>query len=105
MKTVSANFNVGQIVHHKLFDYRGVIIDVDPEFQQAEEWYETMSVDKPPKDKPWYYILVDNSVHTTYVTEENLEADPTGDPVNHPDLDDYFDNFKDGNYVAYNSIN
>jgi heat shock protein HspQ len=95
---VSAKFNVGQVVVHKLFNYRGVIIDVDPNFQGTDEWYETRTSTNPPKDKPWYHVLVDNSEQQTYVSERNLEKDESSQPVNHPLVDELFSRFQDGAY-------
>ncbi len=94
-----ARFRVGQLIHHKRFDYRGVIVDVDATFQGTEEWYETMATSRPPKDRPWYHVLVDGATHMTYVTEQNLEPDLTGAPIAHPLLDQFFDELRDGLYV------
>jgi len=95
---VNAKFNVGQIIVHKLFNYRGVIIDVDPYFQATDEWYEKMTSTNPPKDKPWYHVLVDNSDHQTYVSERNLESGDTSLPINHPLVDKVFSQFQNGTY-------
>jgi heat shock protein HspQ len=98
-KKLYAHFTLGQTVHHRLFDYRGVIVDVDSEYQGSEEWYERVARSRPPKDKPWYHVLVHDSMDTTYVAERNLEADASGEPVNHPYVPLYFSQFKDGMYV------
>ena len=95
-----AKFHVGQIVHHKNFDYRGVIYDVDPEFQGAEEWYKTVARSQPPKDRPWYHVLVDGQDITTYVAERNLEPDTENSPIRHPILDHLFSDLHDGSYVS-----
>ena len=73
-----ASFSVGEIIHHRRFDYRGVIADVDPVFQGTEEWYDAMATSHPPKDAPGYHVLVHGSDHMTYVAERNLEADDDG---------------------------
>jgi heat shock protein HspQ len=99
MKTTRARFRVGQPVHHKLFDYRGVIVDVDATFQGSDEWYQAMARTRPPKDKPWYHVLVHNAEHMTYVTERNLEPDLTGEPICHPALGEFFDGLRGGVYV------
>ena len=91
-------FAVGELIHHRLFDYRGVIVDVDRNFQGSEEWYETVARSRPPKDKPWYHVLVHGSDHTTYVAERNLEPDSGTDPVEHPLLDHFFAAFENGRY-------
>ena len=96
----TTQFAVGQVIHHRLFDYRGVIVDVDPEFQGSEEWYEAVAKSRPPKDKPWYHVLVHEATHTTYVAERNLEDDDSNEPVLHPLLGHYFDRFDDGRYVS-----
>jgi heat shock protein HspQ len=99
MSLVTCKFNIGQLIHHRLFDYRGVIVDVDATFQGAEEWYEAMAKSRPPKDEPWYHVLVDEAQHTTYVAEKNLESDELKDPIDHPLLDHFFSDFKDGRYL------
>ena len=75
MDTVYAKFAVGQIVRHKLFNYRGVIIDVDPEFRGTDDWYRKMAPSRPPKNKPWYKVLMHSTDNHTYVAERNLELD------------------------------
>jgi heat shock protein HspQ len=94
-----ARFGVGQVVHHKMYNYRGVIFDVDPVFLGTEEWYDQVALSRPPKDKPWYHVLVHTATHTTYVAERNLEADDSGEGVRHPLLEDYFADFRDGRYI------
>ena len=99
MTAINVNFSVGQIVHHKLFDYRGVVIDVDPTFQGSEDWYQQMAKSRPPKDRPWYHVLIDGATQRTYVAERNLEPDTEGGPVNHPDITDYFQGLGDDGYI------
>ena len=64
---VEARFGPGQIVRHLRFDYRGVIVDVDPVFSGTDEWYDQVARSRPPKDEPWYHVLVDGAEHATYV--------------------------------------
>ena len=96
--TRCANWSIGQLVHHKLFDYRGVIVDVDPVFQGTDEWYEQVARSRPPKDEPWYRVLVHEAGHETYVAERNLAADLSPAPVTHPLVDEFFTGFSDGVY-------
>ena len=98
MNQTSCKFNIGQLIHHRIFDYRGVIVDVDATFQGTEEWYEQMAKSRPPQDQPWYHVLVDGAEHMTYVAERNLESDPLNEPINHPLLDHFFDDFREGRY-------
>ncbi len=91
-------FHSGQVIHHKLFSYRGVVVGVDPTFQLAQEWYEEVARSRPPKDQPWYHVLVHGAHQATYVAERNLEPGLGGEPVEHPLLDRYFDKFSDGFY-------
>jgi heat shock protein HspQ len=101
----SAKFHIGELVHHRLFDYRGVVVDVDPTFQLSEEWYDTVARSRPPKDKPWYHVLVDGAQHMTYVAEQNIEPDATSEPIVHPEIDRFFDRFEDGRYVRRQPAN
>ena len=96
--TVKPKFFVGQIVHHNRFDYRGVIVDVDASFQGTESWYDQVAHSRPPKDQPWYRILVDGIDQETYVAERHLEPAPDTTPVSHPELLKMFNGFADGVY-------
>lgn len=102
---IKAGFSIGQIVHHKLFDYRGVIYDVDPVFQGTEEWYEQVAKSRPPKDRPWYHVLVDQQIMQTYVAERNLEPDDSDEPIEHPLLDKLFKRSEGGFYVLRETSN
>ena len=81
-----------------------MIVDVDATFLGAEAWYETMARTRPPKNQPWYHVLVHQGEHMTYVAERNLEPDLTGEPVVHPILDHFFDELRDGLYVRDRSL-
>jgi heat shock protein HspQ len=102
---MKAKFSVGQLIRHQLFNYRGVVVDVDPCFMLSDDWYEKMALTRPPRNAPWYRVLVDQAVHETYVAERNLQADDSGEPVRHPELDQHFSAFRDGRYVSERSIN
>jgi len=103
--TAKANFSIGDLVHHKLFDYRGVIVDVDPRLMLSDEWYETVARSRPPKDQPWYRVLVHDATHETYVAEGNLERDTSGAPIRHPMIGACFRSFSDGHYSAAERMN
>lgn len=94
----AARFSIGQLIRHRLFHYRGVVFDVDPEFRLSEEWYEQVAQSRPPKNAPWYHVLVDGSDQTTYVAERNLESDSEGTPIHHPLVATLFDVFDSGEY-------
>jgi heat shock protein HspQ len=100
-----ARFGIGERVHHRLFGYRGVVFDVDSEFAGSEEWYETVARTRPPKDRPWYHVLVHDALHTTYVAERNLEPDASEEPIRHPMVELLFDGFEDGCYRPRRSTN
>ncbi len=103
--TTNAHFSIGELVHHKLFDYRGVVIDVDSRLMLSDEWYEAVARSRPPKDKPWYRVLVHDSVNETYVAERNLETDTSGVPIRHPLIDTCFHSFSDGHYLTAGRMN
>lgn len=97
-----AKFHIGQVVKHRFFPFRGVIFDVDPEFANTEEWYEAIPEDvRPQKDQPFYHLLAENSdaYYVAYVSEQNLEVDATGDPVEHPQVVELFGELRDGVYT------
>ena len=98
-------FSPGQLVRHSLFHYRGVVVDVDPVFQLSDEWYEEVARSRPPRDRPWYHVLVDDSDLRTYVAERNLELDHTGAPVNHPEIASYFSDLTAEGYVVRHKSN
>ena len=92
-------YQQGQLVQHRLFNYRGVIIKADETFQLTEEWYRTVALSRPPKDQPWYHVLVHNATHQTYVAERNLDLDPGGQPIRHPALEQHFNVLSEGRYT------
>ena len=95
----SAKFGIGEIVAHNKFGYRGVVFGVDPTFSLSEEWYDTVARSRPPKDKPWYHVLVDGAAHSTYVAERHLEQSADRSQIEHPWLGEHFRAFNDGRYV------
>ena len=88
-----AKFRRGQIIHHKLFDYTGVVFDIDPVFQSSDEWYEQVARSHPPKNKPWYHILVHEAEHTTYVAKQNLDLEENPKVIQHPLINSLFNKF------------
>jgi heat shock protein HspQ len=97
-----AKFSIGQVVRHKVFPFRGVIFDVDAEFNNTEEWLTSIPEPiRPSKDQPFYHLLAENSEshYVAYVSEQNLAPDDTGDPVEHPHVDALFDAEDDGSYT------
>lgn len=97
----TAKFRIGQVVRHRLFPFRGVIFDVDPEFANTEEWYQAIPAQvRPRKDQPFYHLLAENSEteYIAYVSEQNLQEDDTGEPVRHPQIGEMFDARPDGHY-------
>ena len=88
-----AKFGIGQVVRHRIFPFRGVIVDVDPVFNNTEEWWLSIPEQiRPRKDQPFYHLLAENeeSHYTAYVSEQNLLVDDTGEPVSHPQADEVF---------------
>lgn len=97
----TAKFRIGQVVRHRIFPFRGVIFDVDPEFANSEEWYQAIPEEvRPRKDQPFYHLLAENeeTEYIAYVSEQNLLEDETGTPVRHPQIADMFDKRDDGQY-------
>jgi heat shock protein HspQ len=93
-----AQFRIGQIVEHNKFGYRGVIYEVDPSFSLTEEWYDSVARSRPPKDRPWYHVLVDNELHTTYVAERNLSPATDKREIHHPLINEFFLGYREGMY-------
>ncbi len=91
-------YTIGQTIRHTKFGYRGVVIGVDEKFQGTDQWYNVVARSRPPKDRPWYHVLVHQALHRTYVAERHLELDVSGDPIVHPEIDDFFDSFQAGSY-------
>lgn len=96
-----ARFSIGDMVRHRLFAFRGVVFDIDPVFANSEEWYESIPEEiRPPRDQPFYHLLAENeeSSYVAYVSQGNLVADAEGGPVDHPNVPELFEQFKDGRY-------
>ena len=94
-------FRIGQVVRHRVYPFRGVVFDVDPEFNNTDEWWESIPEDvRPRKDQPFYHLLAENeeTTYVAYVSEQNLLIDDSGGPVNHPQVEELFGHFEDGVY-------
>jgi len=96
-----AHFAPGDIVRHRMFDFRGVVFDVDPVFSNSDEWYEAIPEDiRPDKEQPFYHLLAESedSSYIAYVSQQNLVGDAEHGPVDHPQIDAMFDGFVKGRY-------
>ncbi len=99
-----AKFSIGQVVKHRIYPFRGVIFDVDPTFDNTEEWWESIPEEvRPRRDQPFYHLLAENeeTEYIAYVSEQNLLRDDSGEPVRHPQVGEFFDQF-DSDRCAYN---
>jgi len=102
-----ATFNIGQIVKHKYYPFRGVVFDIDPEYANTEEYL--MSIPqkiRPTKDQPFYHLLAENSEteYIAYVSEQNLELDDSDEPITHDELYNFFDEYVDGSYKSIRNL-
>ncbi|MDT0576877.1 heat shock protein HspQ [Croceicoccus sp. F390] len=103
----SARFAIGDIVRHRMHDFRGVVFDVDPVFANSEEWYESIPQDlRPAREQPYYHLFAENdeASYVAYVSQQNLEEDGEGGPVDHPSLDMIFGEFAKGRYPLHESM-
>ena len=102
-----AKFQIGQVVKHRLYPFRGVIFDVDPEFSNSDEWWESIPENvRPSKDQPFYHLLAesDENSYVAYVSQQNLLNDAVSGPVEHPDVHVYFQQFESGSYRMRRSL-
>lgn len=108
MQTSRAKYYLGQVVRHRKHPFRGVVFDVDAIFSNTQEWYDAIPEEsRPAKNQPFYHLLAENgsSYYVAYVSEQNLVADYSGEPVSHPDLPDLFGDFEDGCYPLQLQLN
>ena len=102
-----ARFAIGDVVRHKMFDFRGVVFDIDPVFANSEEWYEAIPQDmRPAREQPFYHLLAENgeSSYIAYVSQQNLQPDSMGGPVEHPSVPQLFEDFVAGRYRLRRSL-
>ena len=105
MTVTRPRFGVGELVHHRLFDYRGVIVDIDPVFQSSDEWYKQVAQSRPPKNKPWYHVLVHATEQSTYVAERNLDLEENPKSIQHPLINSLFTKFDGSQYHLKSKTN
>jgi heat shock protein HspQ len=100
MRTSEAKFTIGQVTRHRVYDLRGVVFDVDPSFSEGEGWRAITVDTRLAKDQPFYYLLAEfgDNTYIAYVPEQNLMADVSGEPVQHPDISELFDMDDNGAY-------
>ena len=100
-KSRAAKYQIGQVVKHRVFAFRGVVFDIDPTFNNTDEWYNSIPAEvRPDKDQPFYHLFAENSdsEYIAYVSEQNLLPDTSGDPVRHPQVAEAFDVDGTGGY-------
>ena len=100
-------FNIGDIVKHRLYPFRGVIVDVDPEFSNTEEWYQSIPAEiRPSRNQPYYHLMAENTetFYTAYVSQQNLVGDGENGPLEHPDLEEIFSGMNHGKYHLRNEV-
>ncbi len=98
-----AKYALGQVVRHRVYAFRGVVFDIDPVFNNTEDWWLAIPAEiRPVKDQPFYHLLAENSEteYIAYVSEQNLLPDDSGEPLRHPQIGDYFIENEDGSYRA-----
>ena len=109
MARTIAKFHIGKAVRHRIYGFRGIVFDVDPEFDNTEEWYESIPEEvRPQKNQPFYHLFAETpekAPYIAYVSEQNLEADEDPDPIHHPALDEYFDVGDDGSLIVRGKLN
>lgn len=101
MLRTEAKYSIGEVVRHKKFRFRGVVFDIDPVFSNSDEWWQAIPEEsRPRRDQPFYHLLAENdsSYYVAYVSEQNLIADQTGEPVSHPEVSSMFSTLRDGKY-------
>lgn len=106
-KERSAKFKLGEVVRHRVFSFRGVIFDIDPVFNNTEEWWLSIPENvRPRKDQPFYHLFAENgeTEYVAYVSEQNLLPDNSGEPIRHPQVNDVFVRDDDGRYKPRNSL-
>ena len=106
-KSRAAKFQIGQVVKHRIFAFRGVVFDIDPTFNNTEEWYNSIPAEvRPSKDQPFYHLFAENadSEYIAYVSEQNLLPDTSGEPVRHPQIGEVLKRDRQGNYRLRNKL-
>ena len=106
-KTREAKYQIGQVVKHRIFPFRGVVFDIDPTFSNTEEWYQSIPAEvRPTKDQPYYHLYAENSEsqYVAYVSEQNLLPDASGEPVQHPQVSEVFKRDSRGTYKLRSSM-
>ena len=100
-------FNIGDIVKHRIYPFRGVIVDVDPEFSNTEEWYQSIPAEiRPSREQPYYHLMAENTetFYTAYVSPQTLVGDGENGPLEHPDLEEIFSGLDHGKYHLRNEV-
>ena len=108
MNTKTAKYSLGQVVRHREHPFRGVVFDVDPEFANTEEWYESIPEEsRPSRNQPFYhhYAETEATYYVANVSEQNLLPDSSGEPLDHPEVPEMFGEFSDGRYPLQFGLN
>lgn len=105
--STKTRYTIGDVVRHRMFDFRGVIFDIDPVFANSEEWYESIPMEvRPHREQPFYHLLAENGEqsYVAYVSQQNLLSDGDSGPIEHPSIDQLFEEFAEGRYRLLRSM-
>ncbi|XP_014681547.1 PREDICTED: F-box only protein 21-like [Priapulus caudatus] len=103
-RSSKVKFRVGQVIKHKIWGYRGVIIGWDEDAKAPEWWVNQNHPDDKPdwRTQPNYSVIVDTrdrpTPQSTYIPQENIEV-LKQTKIIHPVLDDYFENYDGTQYL------
>ncbi len=106
-RQTKSRFAIGDIVRHRMYDFRGVVFDIDPVFANSEEWYESIPKEvRPKREQPYYHLLAENgdSSYVAYVSQQNLVEDSEGGPIDHPSVSELFDEYDGGRYQLHRGL-
>src|SRR5262249_41502794 len=106
-RTRIAKYKIGEVVRHRVYPFRGVVFDIDPTFNNTEEWYQSIPAEaRPSKDQPFYHLFAENAEteYVGYVSEQNLLPETSGEPIRHPQVAEVFEREDDGSYRPRNSL-
>lgn len=105
IETKIAGFNLGDIIIHRVHNFRGVIVDVDADFQGSDDWYDQNTTNQPSKISPWYHVLLDEEGAMAYVSEQNIYVDSSNQEIENPMVDDIFEEYEAGHYLPRQTLN
>jgi len=97
-----AKYKLGEVVKHRVFPFRGVVFDIDPVFNNTEEWWQSIprTCGRPRTSRSIICSPRTLKANTSPMCRSRTCCrDTSGKPVRHPQIAEAFERATTANII------